>query len=94
MTETEFEKMYDVLTEKLDKEGIDKFIEQIGKIEIVEKKCPGMFGLSEVENCGTCPQNCPKCWTEAMGTKEGRAWITKRYLMYGLRKEEETKHGL
>jgi hypothetical protein len=58
----DYRKMLDVLIKKLGREEIGRII--IGEI------CPATFGLATLEECATYPQNCRKCWAEALGLEE------------------------
>lgn len=59
----DYKQMLTTLVEQIGKEKMSIII---GKI-IVERECPHSFGLSDVEDCGTYPQNCTDCWTEVLG---------------------------
>jgi hypothetical protein len=55
----DYKKMFDKLVKKLGREEIGRVI--VGQI------CSGMFELTMVEDCGTYPQNCRRCWAGALG---------------------------
>jgi len=55
----DYKKMFSKLVKKLGREKIGRII--VGQI------CPGMFCLTDIDVCGPYPQNCRRCWAEALG---------------------------
>jgi hypothetical protein len=58
----DYEKVFDALIEKIGKEEISRII--------VEKDCPHSYYLPDARDCKTDYQECPKCWTRALGMEE------------------------